>query len=326
MIRAALVRSGRYLVDVYATADPRSLAAGRIALALVLLLDLVKRWEVLRDFYTNDGLLPNHTVLWRPTFRWVFSLFHLASWSNEAAIMFVGCGLAYLALLFGWHTRTAQVASFVAVLSLHGRTVFIQDGADVVLSELALWTIFLPTGRRYSIDALRNSPHEDALRDVRPITSLALAALTLQLGVIYLFNAIHKTGATWRSGTAVHYVLHQSGSVTALGVLAREHLPFALLRGMTKATLFLEWTLATLLLLPIKNTWTRRAAIVCAWVLHVGFALFLNLGVFVAAMLAYTPNLVTSSDWNALSRWRARRARRVMPFEQRGTILARARR
>ena len=59
----------------YTTIDPRSLAAGRIALALALLLDLGKRAAELATWYSNDGLLPNHTLLWRPTYRWVFSFF-----------------------------------------------------------------------------------------------------------------------------------------------------------------------------------------------------------------------------------------------------------
>ena len=66
-------------VSTYLTADPRSLAAGRIALATVLLLDLVKRWVQLGSWYTNEGLVPNHTLLWRPSFAHVFSFFYMAS-------------------------------------------------------------------------------------------------------------------------------------------------------------------------------------------------------------------------------------------------------
>jgi hypothetical protein len=59
MLRQAFVR--RYL-----TVDPRSLGLGRIALALVLLLDLARRIPGLALWYSNDGLLPNHMMLWRP--------------------------------------------------------------------------------------------------------------------------------------------------------------------------------------------------------------------------------------------------------------------
>jgi hypothetical protein len=89
------------VVRAYLTCDPRSLALGRIALALVLLADLLYRTTVLRDFYSNQGLLPNHTLLWRPQGPGAFSFFFMASSTFEAALGFVACGLAYFALLVG---------------------------------------------------------------------------------------------------------------------------------------------------------------------------------------------------------------------------------
>ena len=141
--------------ETYLTIDPRALGVGRIALALVLLLDLARRLPFATLWYSNEGLLPNHTVLWRPTSEYVFSLFFTASLPYEAMIAFALCGAAYLLLLVGLKTRVAQVASLLAVLSLHGRVLFIQNSGDVVLVELCVWTSFLPLGRRYSIDAVR---------------------------------------------------------------------------------------------------------------------------------------------------------------------------
>ena len=42
-------------------------------------MDLLRRWAVARDFYTNDGVLPNHFSLFRPRGRDVFSLYHAFS-------------------------------------------------------------------------------------------------------------------------------------------------------------------------------------------------------------------------------------------------------
>jgi hypothetical protein len=309
MTGSIMERLGRRLVRVFATADPRSLAAGRIALALVLLLDLARRAASMGTWYTNDGLLPNHTLLWRPTFQWVFSFFYMASWWHEAAIGFAVCALSYLALLFGFWTRAAHVASLLSVLSLHGRVLFTDNGGDVVLGELCLWTVFLPTGRRWSIDALR-AGEEDPARD-EPVVSLAVTAVYLQLAFLYLFNAANKTGPTWREGTAVHYVLYQSRLVTQFGIWARDHFPFSFLRFLTHSAHVLEWAIALVLLLPFGLPYTRRIAIACMWMLHLGFAVFLNLAVFVPAMLAYSPNLVSPEDWNALETWWRRRDRKV---------------
>jgi hypothetical protein len=145
----------RWLTRAYLTIDPRSLAAGRIALGLVLLLDLARRVSVLGLWYSNQGLMPNHTVLWQPPFPHTFSFFFMASLPDEAALGFGLCAVAYLMLLVGNRTKLAHLASLVALLSLHGRTLFVQNGGDVALVELCVWTLFLPTGRRYSIDCLR---------------------------------------------------------------------------------------------------------------------------------------------------------------------------
>jgi hypothetical protein len=209
-----------HLAATYTTLDPRSLAAGRIALALALLIDLVNRWRQLPFWYTNLGLLPNHTLLWRPKFPFTLSFFYAASNQFEANVGFVICFLSYLALLFGYRTKLAQITSLFCVLSLHGRIILLQGGGDVVLGELALWTAFLPMGHRMSLDAVRRrlSGLGEANEAQGRIYRLAVLALILQLALIYLLNAAQKTGETWKAGTAVYYVLHQSRIVTRFGL------------------------------------------------------------------------------------------------------------
>jgi hypothetical protein len=302
----------RWLTQRFLTADPRALGAGRIALALVLLLDLARRARGIEYWYTNDGLLPNHTVLWKPPFEYTVSLFFTASRWSEAAVGFVICGAAYVALLLGVRTRVAQLASLVAVLSLHGRNEFVQNGGDAVLSELALWTCFLPTGRRYSIDALRAARDRAAGAVGRfdpdtPIVSLGVLVLVGQLATIYGFNALQKTGATWRAGSVVHYMLHQDCNDTWLAVWLRPYFTPAMSKAFTWTAWGVEGVLPFLLFSPFAQRWTRRAAAALVIALHGGFATFLNLGIFVPAMIAFTPNLLTAPDWDALERFIARR-------------------
>ena len=310
------------LVRAYLTADPRSLALGRIALALVLLADLLYRTTVLRNFYSNEGLLPNHTMLWRPQTPGAFSFFFMASTPFEAALGFVACSLAYLALLVGYRTRLAQIASFLCVISLHTRV--FENGGDLVLSQLCLWTMFLPTGRRYSIDALRArlQAHPELAAaeladrsrfepDTRPVVSLAVAALILQLVCIYALNATQKSGTAWRDGTAVHYVLHQDTIVTSIGLWVRGWITPSISWWLTRGTIVMEGTLPLLLLSPVGLRTTRRLAIALSIALHVGFVLFLDLEMFTPAMIAFLPNLIPGEDLDALERWQQRRAHRA---------------
>jgi predicted DCC family thiol-disulfide oxidoreductase YuxK len=316
----------RYFAAQYMTVDARSLGFGRIILALVLLLDLVRRIPDLTLFYSNDGLVPNHMMLWRPPTQWMFSFFFMLSHPDEVAFGFAVCGLVYLLLLIGWRTRLMQFLSLICVLSLHGRVTLLENGGDWMLGELALWTSFLPLGRRFSVDALRASLRarrettaaelaDRKAMDVSAgvaVVSLAVFALALQIANSYIFNAVHKGGPTWREGTAVHYVIHQDRMCTWLAVWMRPHMTLWLSKLLSYGSLATEAILPVMLLAPVQKTAARRVAIVCIIGLHAGFQLFINLGIFSFAMMAYTPFLLTGPDWEALARFASRRKRRLV--------------
>jgi hypothetical protein len=285
----------------YLTVDARSLGVFRIAFALVLLSDLARRWLELGFWYTNSGLLPNHTLLWRPPAERVFSLFFTVSNAREARVAFVLCALVYLAFLFGYRTRWAQVLALVARVSLNSRLAVLENGGDMVMDLLCLLTLPLPLGARFSLDAVA-AGEKGPPAAPRPIVSLAVFALLLQFATIYFFNAISKDGLAWRNGEAVHYALHQDKLVTWGGVWMREHLSPAALRVLTHAVLATEWLGFALILTPV---FTRQARLVAACVmpgLHLGFALGLNLGGFSPAMMSFFPLLLSAEHWDGLSR------------------------
>lgn len=322
-------RFRRYFVENYMTIDARSLALGRIVLATVLLVDLLRRVPDITLFYSNAGLVPNHMMLWRPPTQWMFSFFFILSHPDEVVVGFIVCGLIYLGLLIGWRTRLMQVLSLIAVLSLHGRVTLLENGGDWMLGELALWTAFLPLGLRFSVDAVRASLRKRRettaaeLADrgafepegIGPrVVSLAAFALVLQLANSYLFNALHKGGPTWREGTAVHYVLHQDRMVTWFAVWMRPYMSLWLSRILSWGSLVAESVLPVLLLAPVQKVWARRAAIVLILSLHLGFQCFINLGVFSWAMIGYVPFLLTAADWDWLARRAAKRGRRLVAY------------
>jgi len=63
----------------------------------------VGRWVQIGSFYTNDGLIPNHTLLWRPSFSQVFSFFYMAS--SPFAVR--GCRRLAILLVIVLHTGFA---------------------------------------------------------------------------------------------------------------------------------------------------------------------------------------------------------------------------
>ena len=89
--------------------------------------------------------------------RYMFSIFFSASLHHEALLMMLGCGLVFVALIFGIYTKWAQVLTLLAVVSLDSRLSPLENGGDMVLGLLCIWSLFLPLGERFSIDAVRAS-------------------------------------------------------------------------------------------------------------------------------------------------------------------------
>ncbi|MEN9581578.1 MAG: hypothetical protein RJA70_4587 [Pseudomonadota bacterium] len=309
----------------YLQIDPRTLGFARIVLALVLLLDLAKRLCVVELWYSNAGLLPNHTALWSPGRSYHFSFLWGASEPSEAAALMLLIAVAYAGLLVGYRTRLCQVLSTLGLLSLQVRTDILSNGGDFVLAILCVWTAFLPMGRRFSVDAVlacRGGGTEPELGsakaaralDQAPVQSLAVLALYLQIAVIYFFNAATKTGVTWRDGSAIHYFWHQVRMLTPGGLWARETLGWAS-PMLSWATLVLEWALPALVLSPWGKPWTRRLAVAFVVLLHGGITAVMNIGVFTPAMLAFSALLIVAADWDSLEAWAGKRHRCTLTFD-----------
>jgi hypothetical protein len=279
-----------------------------VGFGLVLLSDLARRWVEIDFWYTNRGLLPNHTVLWRPPAPRTFSLFFGVSNADEAHFGFALCGLVYLAFLLGYRARLVQVLALLARVSLNTRLAVLENGGDMVMDLLCLLTLPLPLGARFSLDAVGRARRDRKLGKSsdpwlrQPVHSIAVLALLLQFSIVYLFNAAAKNGEAWRDGTAVYYALHLDKHATALGVWMREELPLSAIRGLSWSVLGTEWLGFALIISPFFLRATRLLAVFVLPPLHLGFALGLNLGGFSPAMMAFFPLLLRAEHWDWLER------------------------
>jgi hypothetical protein len=286
-------RSAKTFREAYMSIDRRVLGASRIAFGLVLLYDLIRRARVLDLLYTNEGLLSNHYVLFAPQDRPQLSLMMGFSTPGELRVLFALLGVLYLLYTLGLFTRVVQVLVVLAFTSLNTRNLFLEDGGIATMTCFAIWTVFLPLGDRLSLDALRREaalPHLRARIKLRkrleaPVVSLAVLALTLQIVAIYWLNAVHKSGPTWRDGSAVHYVLWQNRVTTQLAWWLAHHEPPWFSWLASKGTLVIEYAIPLLVLYPYAP-WTRVLAFGMSVALHGGIALIMTLGPFSYAMMA----------------------------------------
>jgi predicted DCC family thiol-disulfide oxidoreductase YuxK len=321
-----------WLAERYGSLDPRWLGIFRVLFGLILISELVARWRYARLLFSNDGLLPNHYSLFAPMGQDLFSVYHVFSTVGEVHVAFALTLLVFVLFTIGYRTRLFHVLSAILITSLHSRNLFMENGGSVVTHSLAVWTLFLPLGRCFSIDALRRSfaarteqtsaelndrdPSTNPgactlLRDAPPFRSVIVLGLLLQWSVIYFFNAVHKSGVGWRDGSAIHYFLYQDRIVTAFGVWAREHVPEQVLWLLTRATLHVEGVLAFILLVPLAHKQLRRVAFVLALGLHGSIAALSRLGPFSYVMMCFFVMLFGQTEFDWLSRWFGRRERAV---------------
>lgn len=276
-----------WLSRAYLTTDRRLLGFFRIYFGLVLLGDLYYHAGQATLFYSNDGFMPNHSVLFHPQSVPQFSFLFACSTPKEAKFAFALIGIVYFLYLIGFKTKAMQVLAFVAVTSIDSRNLFAEDGGCITTNLVSAWTLFLPLGDRFSLDALlRRARGDDPIVPEHRVKSFAVLGIALQAATIYYFNAVHKDGWAWVNGEAVHQVLWQNRCNTPFAAWFRAHEPMWFSPLATKLTLIVEINLPVLILMPIARRVNRTVAFLLAVGLHGTIAMLMTLGIFSYVMIA----------------------------------------
>jgi hypothetical protein len=262
----------------------------RIAVGVLLLADLVLRSRDLVVFYTDAGVLPRPVL--RETFGGLAALSFAHGLSGSPyvqGILFALAMLAAIGLVVGYRTRLAALASFLLLVSLHARNPVLLNAGDSLLRRLLFWGLFLPLGGRWSVDAVRGT------RRSEPVSSVAAAALLLQVLIVYVVNAILKLrGEAWRSGEAILLVFQVDQLTVRLGDVLAE-IP-VLLEGL--GWLWLAMLVASPLLVVLRG-WPRALFAGLFASMHLGMAVTMRLGLFplisIAGLLPFLPPRVWRS-------------------------------
>jgi hypothetical protein len=256
-------------------ADLRSLAALRVALAAMVIADIISRWPDLRVQYTEAGVMPRSLVV-ESFVRWRWSLSFVNDTYEFQAAMFLLTIAAASSMLLGFHTRVATVVVWVLVVSLQARNPLVLSGADSLLRLLLFWSMFLPLGAIWSIDA-RRQPVSPRLS--KRFLSFGTIGIFLQICFVYWFTAALKTSPAWRTdGTALYYALHAGHITRPFGEWLGQFPE--LLRAMTHASLGLEVVAPILLFSPIFTGPVRTFAVASVIGFHTGIFLTMDVGIF----------------------------------------------
>ncbi len=316
-----------WIRETYCHVDPRTAGLFRIVLGFLMATDAMRHWSEASWAYSNDGVLTNHYHLYRPDSGWNFSLFHAFSSMHEVDLAFALAIVCHLCLLVGWHSRLFAVVSFVIVTSLDNRLVMVENGGYVVVNLIAFYAMFLPLERRFSVDAWLRSyrerkertfadlaVHQHPAWETASYVSVAGLLVVLNLGIVYFFNVVNKSGHVWRAGDTVHYVLWLNRMVTGVAVFFRNLLPYQATRVATWSVLCVEALLVSFILSPTARRYTRPFALVLIAGLHTTFGVMMRLGPFSWYLIGWSLLLITPIQWADAEAFYRRRAgaRRVI--------------
>ncbi len=277
--------------------DLRALAVFRIGLAIIIIADLIIRSKDIKALYSDLGVLPRTALIDQILNPWYWSVHLISGQPLVQTLLFLSAGLIAVALLVGYRTRLAAIASWALLISLQNRNQALLFAGDDMLRALMFWAMFLPLGACYSVDSALNSSTNPL---PKRILSGATFALTLQVYYIYAFSALFKTTSEiwWPELNAVYYALHFDQYAASLGQFL---LNFPVLLPIsTFITLVLEWIGPLFLLVPFKTTFFRCATIITFILLHIGFGLTLHIGLFPALGIFTWLVFIPSDIWDAL--------------------------
>ena len=259
--------------------DLRALAALRVGLGALILIDLFGRAGDLTGHYSDLGMMPRAVLLeYLLTAKWCICLHLISGAAGVQALLFLVAASFAVCLVVGWHTRLATACSWYLLLSLHDRNPLILQGGDTLLRMMLFWGIFLPLGAVASMDALRMRQVEK--REGRVLLSIPGAALLLQVAFVYWFSALLKNTPVWtKDYTALYYALSLDPFVTHAGKLLLHY--HALVRALSFSSLWWERVGPFLAFAPARQLRYVRMLIPAAFIgFHAGMALCLNLGLF----------------------------------------------
>lgn len=284
-----------YLRDVFAI-DTRSLALLRIGIALVVLYNLYLISVSAPIFYSESGVLPLQlnqevvqeggggywSVLWfSETTNWFWLSVGLSS-------------LAAVALLLGFQSTLATMICLIMVWSFQVRNPLVLTAGDILLRMVLFWGLFLPWGKMWSLDTV--IAKKTRLHSVK-ITSMATAAIMVQLACIYFFSGIAKLDGSW-SATALVQSLSLEMYVNGNGGwLANQT---SVMKWLSYSVLLIEIVGPVLLFVPKACQFWRGVMMALMGLMHLAIWITMSIGIFSMVAMVTWLIFVPSDVWN---RW-----------------------
>jgi hypothetical protein len=284
-----------------------AVAACRIGTALSVVGLLIANWST-RNLWVGQA------SIWAEPARAVSQFPELAVLHNVSSdvltVVYAVTILAAIALALGWHTKPANVITFVGFIAIVAQNPVVGGQSDNLVRLTLLWLLLMGASERWSLDARRRTGAREGRRKVRvtdedvlprwlstAFHNLALVGLATQTVLVYMAAGLDKVAQhAWQHGTALYYTMQLP-----------EYRPFPWLSDLlsssqvvlaivTYTVLMVQLFFAPLLLNPIS----RRVLLVLAVGVNIIFAVLFAAPWSSLAVIAVTCLFVSTPAWEAL--------------------------
>ena len=296
------------LISSWFRVDSRALGIYRILIGWVCFLDIIRRWNYIDVFYSNLGI-PMHSD---PKSFNIFD--YIGNGSLEVHIIFLIGIFFSITLILGYKTKLSHLITTIIIIGIHSQAVNLGNSGDTFLNSILIWTLFLPLGKSFSVDSIIKSLKEfketkvedlndriNGMNKPIQIYSIAYFAVLFQISAIYFLSALNRMdAATWKDGTAF-YKMHQlDGFITSFGYYIRDYINYPISKIFTYSTLYLEYSILFLILIPFYSHILRLFAIIPLTIFHIMIRLSMHVGLFSQIMISTFPLLIDKKIINTI--------------------------
>ena len=252
-------------------------------------------------------------------FGWVKSWYTLLATTSDVRfqLSYDFALLVCVAMVLGLYTRMTACCFMLVVTTFTGRDVLLGDGGDNVMTLMAVYLVFLASGRCLSLDSRRRARKaaKTPVSDPRPtrgaraesaelrrrvvviMHNSAVFVVGFQMCVIYGAAGLWKSqGHLWQDGTAMYYVLHIDWFQPWPGLSG-------LVAGNSLALCVIAYVTVFMQIGFPFAVFTKKLKYVVLVVLlgmHLGIALLLGLPVFSLVMIVGDSVFLPDAFWRAL--------------------------
>lgn len=128
--------------------------------------------------------------------------------------------LAALAFVVGWHTKLANVVTFIGFIAIVGQNPVVSSQGDNLVRVTLLWLLLMRTSEHWALDERRRRRREESGSRARraddaiprwlwtSLHNIGLVGLAAQTVLVYLTAGLNKVSdEDWQHGTALYYTL-----------------------------------------------------------------------------------------------------------------------